>query len=308
MEQWPKPDAIFTHESDLDGMLAGLLMQKLAHHWHGCTPPMLAYQNDGWHKRIPVENAAWVGDFSFEPRLDKPGWVVVDHHAKLCAPSKARLIHDPKQCTASLVYQACCQTGIGNVVLDRLVHLCQVADLFLESDPDFPLANDYANLVKTYQFWHVIELIQGDPQRLLDHPLLEVMAVKRRVEDPLGLQYARNHIEVLSPVVACVDTILGNTNLIVNQLLKEGASGRPVLITLFRKGNGSVVASLRSLNGEALKVAEILHGGGHPNACGAVLPRTIQRIPDALDYLKKVLNPEMPATASEPSVEDLFNS
>jgi hypothetical protein len=308
MEQWPKPEVILTHESDLDGMLAGLLMQKLASHWFGCTVPLLAYQNDGWQKRIPVENSAWVGDFSFDPRLDKPNWIVVDHHAKLCTPAKARLIHDPKQCTTSLVYEACRQAGLSTSALDRLVSLCQIGDLFLENDADFPVANDYANLVKTYQFWHVIELIQGDPEKLLNHPLLEVMAVKRRIEDPLGLQYARQHTEALSPTVAYVSTILGNTNLIVNQLLKEGITGRPVLITLFRKGNGTVVTSLRSLNGEALKVAEILRGGGHPNACGAVLPRTIQRIPDALDYLKKVLNPQLPAPGKEASVEDLFSS
>jgi hypothetical protein len=180
--------------------------------------------------------------------------------------------------------------------------------LFLENEADFPLANDYANLVKTYQFWHVFELINGEPERLLDHPLLEVMAVKRRIEDPLGLQYARNHIIPLSPTVAYVDHILGNPNLVVNQLLKDGTAERPVLITLFRKGNGSVVVSLRSLNGEAIQVAEILRGGGHPNACGATLPRTVQRIPDALDYLKKVLDPKLPPAGAEPSVEDLFGS
>jgi nanoRNase/pAp phosphatase (c-di-AMP/oligoRNAs hydrolase) len=64
-----------------------------------------------------------------------------------------------------------------------------------------------------------------------------------------------------------------------------------VLLTLFRKGNGAVVVSLRSLNGEALKVAETLRGGGHPNASGAVLPRSVQSVSDAVIYLRKVLNP-----------------
>jgi len=281
-------------------------MRKLASHWFNTATPLLAYQNDGWQKRVPAENTAWVGDFSFEARLDKTNWVVVDHHAKLHTPAKALLLHDANECSASLVYQVCRQAGLGNAALDRLVSLCRTADLFLENEADFPLANDYANLVKTYQFWHVIELIQGEPERLLDHPLLEVMEVKRRLEDPLGLEYARNHIVALSPGAAYVELILGNPNLIVNQLLKDGIAGRPVLITLFRKGNGSVVASLRSLNGEAIKVAELLRGGGHPNACGAVLPRTVQRIPDALDYLRKVLNPELPPSGRAPSVHDLF--
>jgi len=44
--------------------------------------------------------------------------------------------------------------------------------------------------------------------------------------------------------------------------------------------------SLRSRNGDALKVAEKLHGGGHPNAAGATLPRSVQSFGDAIDYLK----------------------
>jgi hypothetical protein len=306
MQPWPQPQVILTHESDLDGLLAGLLLQKVAKHWFNINVPLQAYQNDAWQKRVFTENSAWVGDFSFEPRLDKINWVVVDHHARLYTPSKALLLHDANECTTSLVYQVCREIGLNNANLDRLVRLCRIADLFLQDDPEFALANDYANLVKTYQFRNLCELVQSEPERLLDHALLEVMAVKRKVEDPLGLEFARNHITALSPAVAYVDTFLGNSNLIINQLLKEGAYARPVLITLFRKSNASVVVSLRSLNGEALKIAALLHGGGHPNACGAVLPRAVQRIPDALDYLKKVLNPQPPPPDAAPSLEDLF--
>jgi nanoRNase/pAp phosphatase (c-di-AMP/oligoRNAs hydrolase) len=63
------------------------------------------------------------------------------------------------------------------------------------------------------------------------------------------------------------------------------------LLTLLRKSNGLVVVSVRSRNGEAIKVASLLQGGGHANAAGATLPRSVQRIPDAVAYLKKVLNP-----------------
>jgi hypothetical protein len=44
-------------------------------------------------------------------------------------------------------------------------------DLFLEDDPDFIIATDYANLVKVYQFWNLYELIEGELERLLDHAL-----------------------------------------------------------------------------------------------------------------------------------------
>jgi hypothetical protein len=173
--------------------------------------------------------------------------------------------------------------------------LSNVADLFLMDDPDFELATDYANLVKSYGFWNLHTLIGGEPERLLDHPLLEVMAVKRRVEDPLGLEWSRANLQPLSPEVAFVSTVVGNSNLIVHRMLREDSSPYPVLLTLFRKGNGMIIASLRSRHGEAQQIAEQLKGGGHPNAAGATLPRSIQQIPDALEYLRHVLNAPPPA-------------
>ena len=70
---------------------------------------------------------------------------------------------------------------------------------------------------------------------------------------------------------------------------------------LYRKGTGTVIASLRSRNGEALEVASVLQGGGHPNASGATLPRAVQNSPDALEYLKRTLNP----STKEPEVKSL---
>jgi hypothetical protein len=201
----------------------------------------------------------------------------------------------------------CKESGLGSPALDRLVHLNNVADLFLEDDPDFALANDYANLVKTYQFWNLHALIEGQLERLLDHSLLEVMAVKRRIEDPMGFQWSKQHIREIIPSVGCVDTVIGNTNLIVHQLLETEATKYPVLLTLFRKANNTVVVSLRSRNGEALKFAEMLQGGGHANACGATLPRSIRNIPDAIDYLRTVLDPTPKKDAPLNSLESLFS-
>jgi len=45
--------------------------------------------------------------------------------------------------------------------------------IVLEDDPDFMLANDYANLVKIYQFWNLHSLLGGQIEKLLDHPLLQ---------------------------------------------------------------------------------------------------------------------------------------
>jgi hypothetical protein len=222
------------------------------------------------------------------------------------APKRARLIHDVNKSAGLLCYELCRASGLGSPELDRLVHFNNVADLFLEEDPDFVIANDYANLVKVYGFWNLHALIHGQIERLLDHPLLEVMAVKRRLEDPLGLEWSRRNVQQISPAVGYVDTVVGNTNLIVHQLLEQKATPYPVLLTLFRRPNGTIIASLRSRGGEALPVAEKLQGGGHANACGATLPKSIRTIADAVDYLRQALNPGSHRDMPLNSLEALF--
>jgi hypothetical protein len=217
------------------------------------------------------------------------------------------MIHDLTKSAGLLCYELCRERGLGSEALDRVVHLSNVADLFLEGDPDFVAANDYANLVKTYQFWNLHALIGGELERLLDHPLLEVMAVKRRIEDPIGLEWSRRNLSEISPAVGYVDTVVGNNNAIVHQLLEQKATPYSVLLTLFRKANNTVVVSFRSRNGEALKVAEKFQGGGHANACGATLPRSVKNIPDALDYLRAHLNPAPPKQELN-SLESLFDA
>lgn len=302
----PKPQVICTHESDLDGFVSGLLLRRLAGHLFGAMPPLEAYHNHNWRQRPLTEKAAWVCDMSFESRLDKNDWLIIDHHPCEAPPKKARLVHDLTVSAGTLCYRLCQEHGLGNAALDRLVHLNNVADLFLEEDPDFELAHDYASLVKNYQFWNLHELIEGELERLLDHPLLEVMALKRRIENPLGVEWSRKHITQISPTVGFVDTVVGNVNLIVHRLLEGDTTPFPVLLTLFRKGNGMMIASLRSRNGAALPIAEKLKGGGHPNACGATLPRSIQNVPDAINYLRQQLNPKPTDEATLNSLENAF--
>ena len=305
MSALPKPEIILTHESDLDGFLSGVLLQRLAKHLFGTEVRLEAYHYQAWRQRDMRERSAWVSDFSFEARLDKPDWVVIDHHPNELVPQHARLIHDINKSAGLLCYELCQAQGLGTPALDKLVHWNNVSDLFLENDPEFITASDYANLVKTYNFWNLHALIEGEPERLVNHPLLEVMAVKRRIEDPIGLEWSRKNIVELSPTVGFVDTVVGNTNLVVHQLLELRATRFPVLMTMFKKANNQMIVSLRSKNGEAVRIAEKLQGGGHANASGAVLPRSVRNVTEAVDYLKRVLNPTATATALN-SLEGAF--
>ena len=266
----PHPDVIITHESDLDGLVAGVLLRRLAKKVFNADVPLEAYHYNYWKQREPREKSAWVTDMTFEPRLDKPNWLVIDHHLTDASPRNAQLIHDINKSAGLLCYELCREHGMATPALDRLVHLNNVADLFLEDDPDFVTAGDYASLVKIYGFWNLHALINGEIEKLLDHPLLEVMAVKRRIEDPLGFDWSKNNITELSPTVGYVDTVVGNNNQIVHQLLERQATRYPVLVTLFRRASNVVIASFRSRNGEAIKVAEKFQGGGHANASGAL--------------------------------------
>jgi oligoribonuclease NrnB/cAMP/cGMP phosphodiesterase (DHH superfamily) len=304
----PKPEVILTHESDLDGLVSGILLQRLARKLFNVDARLEAYHYNIWRQREPREAAAWVSDLCFESRLDKANWLIVDHHATEVPPKKAMLVHDLNKSAGQLCYELCREAGLASPVMDRLVHLNNVADLFLEDDPDFVLANDYANLVKVYGFWNLHAVIDGQLERLLDHPLLEVMGVKRRIEDPLGFEWSRNNVQALSPAVGFVETVIGNNNLIIHQLLEQQATPYPVLVTLFRRPNGLIIVSLRSRNGEALKVAEKLQGGGHANAAGATLPKSLRSIQDALMYLREVLNPSIKKNAPLNSLESLFES
>src|SRR5215472_12494707 len=299
-----KPDIIITHESDLDGLVAGVLLQRLAYKLFKTEVPLEAYHYNFWKQRELREKSGWVTDFTFEPRMDKPNWVTIDHHATENAPKTALLIHDLNKSAGLLCYELCKEAGLGSPALDRLIHLNNVADLFLEDDSDFNLANDYANLVKIYGFWNLHALLGGAIEKLLDHPLLEVMEVKRRVEDPLGFDWSKSNVTELSPTVGFVDTVVGNNNLIVHQLLERQATRFPVLVTLFRRTNNLVIASFRSRNGEALKVAEKFQGGGHANASGATMPKSVRTIPEAIAYLRQILNPKKEAPLN--SLENLF--
>ena len=281
-----RPEVICTHESDLDGLVSGLLLQRLARHLFSEDVPIEAYNYQGWKARRMGEDVVWVADFAFEARFDKPGWLLVDHHTSPFKPRQARALHDVGQSASRLCYGLLQEQGLGSPSLDRLVHLTNVGDLFIESDPHFELSCDYGSLVKAYGFWDLHAVIGGTAENILDHPLLEVMATRRRIEDPIGLELAMKNIVEISPEVALVRAPVGNTNLIVHQILNQRAVPHPVVVSLHRRGNGTYVASFRSLKGEALGVAQQFEGGGgHPNASGATLPR-LNGLDAAIEHLR----------------------
>jgi len=95
-----------THESDLDGLVAGVLLQRLARKLFDTNVRLEACHYNNWKQREPREKAAWVTDLNFEARLDKPNWVVIDHHATEAPAKNALLIHDLNK-SAGLLSTSC---------------------------------------------------------------------------------------------------------------------------------------------------------------------------------------------------------
>ena len=291
MSDLPQPQVVITHESDLDGFVSCHLLQRLANHLFDQQTLLQAWNYTNFERRPLRENCAWVCDLNFSKRMDRDNWLIVDHHQTDVDPQRARLILDHSKSASLLCYELCKEHGLGNEKLDRLVHFTNVGDLFLTDDPHFTEAIDYGSLIKQYMFWNIAKLIEGDLESLIDHPLIEVIATRRRIENPIGYEYAKAHITPLSDTVAMIESPIGDTNAVVHQMLTEETTPHPVILTAVTR-NRSVSVSVRSRNGEALPVAKLLQGGGHPNAGCATGPQTVQRIPDAIDYLKKTLNPK----------------
>ncbi len=306
----PEPEIIFTHESDLDGFVAGGLLQRLAKVLFGKHIDVEPLSSSPWNNLKRYPGRAWVCDLSAEPQVDRPGWVIMDHHVTEHELENATLIHDSSICAAKICYNLLEEAGGGNPTLARLADLTNVTDLYQSDHADFDRACDYARLVKTYHFRPLARLIGTDLESLLDHPLIEIMQLRRKVEDPIGLAWSQKHIQPISDTVAYVATAVGDTNSIVHHLLEAPGQPYHTLFTLFKKPSGPVTVSIRSRDGEALELAKMLQGGGHPNAAGATLPRSISTFDGGVAYLKQVLNPPpvvTHATTAE-GTESLFDS
>lgn len=307
MNRLPEPEIIFTHESDLDGFVAGILLKYLAKKVFDKDVTLKAYHYGAWENFEIRHKQAWISDLSFEKRFDRAGWMVVDHHTFTHQAENVMLVHDNAKSAGLLAYELCKEHGIQNEALDKLVHYNNVADLFLKDDPEFALATDYASIIKVYGFWSIFSILDGKLENLLDHPLLRIVAMKREIENPIGFDWSTRNIIEISPTVALVKTTIGNVNLIIDRMLEEKVTPHPVLMTLGKRNNGPMTVSLRSRNGEALPIAQTLQGGGHPNACGASLPKIIHHQNDAVEFLRNTLNPPVEKTVPL-DVDDLFKA
>ena len=305
MSPYPEPEIIFSHESDLDGFLSGCLLQRLCTILYDREVPLEPLSASPWTtlKRFPER--AWVSDLSFSPAIDRKGWMVIDHHITDCSPDKALLVHREGHSATRLCYELLEREGGGNEKLARLVDLTDITDLYLHDHPEFPLACEYARLVKTYHFRPLYRLLGNRMESLLDHPLLQIMNLKQKVEDPVGLEWSRHRIKEIAPGIGFVPTAVGDVNRILHELLRDESLPYSTLFAMFKRPGRPVTLSIRSLeNGEALHMARSLQGGGHPDAAGAVLPRSVGTFDCALVYLTRQLQPHVAFSAG--STEKLF--
>src|SRR5580698_430605 len=112
MRDLPRPEVIFTHESDLDGLLSGMLLKRLAKKVFNADVRMEAFHYNFWKQRDLRDRAAWAAAFTFASRMDKPEWLVVDHHVTEASPESVQLVHDLNKSAVTLCYELCKEHGI----------------------------------------------------------------------------------------------------------------------------------------------------------------------------------------------------
>src|SRR3954468_15309561 len=107
MSKLPRPDVIITHESDLDGWVAGVLLQRLARKLFGGEVRLEAYNYNYWKQRDLRERSGWITDLTFEPRLDKENWAIIDHHVTEASAKNAVFVRDLNKSAGLLCYELC---------------------------------------------------------------------------------------------------------------------------------------------------------------------------------------------------------
>ena len=107
----PRPEVIITHESDLDGLVSGVLLQRLARKMFDADVRLEAYHYNNWRQRDLREKSAWIADLTFEQRMDRPNWAIIDHHATETPPKNALFIHDLTKSAGLICYELCKQRG-----------------------------------------------------------------------------------------------------------------------------------------------------------------------------------------------------
>src|SRR6266571_1695573 len=133
----PRPEVIITHESDLDGLIAGVLLQRLARKVFNTDVRLEACNYNYWRQRELREKSGWITDLTFEPRLDRPNWVIIDHHVTEANAKNATFIHDLNKSAGRLCNELCVENGLSPPDLARLVLLNEGAVLFRKDDPVF---------------------------------------------------------------------------------------------------------------------------------------------------------------------------
>ena len=264
--------------------------------------PLEAYNYQNWKLREPRGAiTAWVCDLSFEPRLDTrragSSWTTMPPSSRAERPPvsccttlrRSGRVESAMICAASKRTDRPSLTGWSTSTTSPICTSTQTTNF------RWPWITP--NLVKTYHFWYLLALVEGKFEALFDHPLLEVMAVKRRVEDPLGYEWCAKNVVRLSPLAGYVPTIIGNNNIIAHQLLERKATPFGVMVTLFKKANNTVVASLRSRQARRWFWRRSCKGRRSPQCPSAYTLAALRRnqFDDAIRYLQKQVFDPAPA-------------
>jgi SPP1 gp7 family putative phage head morphogenesis protein len=275
-ESLKEPVAIYCHVDDMDGLLGGVSMQRLAWVIFGKVVPVIP-MTYGNSKLINPKDPCWTIDLDLHNHAiaDNPDCFIVDHHIWEDVPAGSYWIDGTETMSAAgmacRLFNEAIESGCGvmtNVrgmmISKNLYETVEVGDCWKDADPRFELSRDIQYFMTTIGFDAMWVRFANNIENILIAPELPYMHEKRVKDEMEQVANARQH---LIPVSwgSIVDSPAGS--FVATIIAKE--TNKPVAY-IKASGVGSCVC-FKSSNGEAIKLSKSLGGGGHANSAGAYI-------------------------------------
>lgn len=270
--QFFEPTVIYTHRDDLDGLLSGMLAQRLAFAIFGKSIPVRAISY-GDIQLVDAKNPAWFTDLcpEREELTTNPENSFFDHHHWDEMPTGPSYIEDSEEKSAAGVVASVLESIAPQFMrgLTPVIDMVQAGDLHKIDDEQYGTARDLQYLFNLLGFDAMWYRFAMDPGALLTAPELPTLRERRTRDDLEGWNQCHESLKKTSWGGVVTFTV-GDWVTVMDRVSRELLGGKTVA-RLARKDDGFEVRVL-STDGSALKVAEALGGGGHPNAGGAMIP------------------------------------
>lgn len=266
-----EPVVIYTHREDMDGLLSGILAQRLAYAKYGKVIPVAGLTYDDI-RLVDPKNTAWFCDLSLDgTKLSENVYnTFFDHHNWKNPPAGTGFIEKDNEKSAAGVVATVLNAEDHKMMdgLFELVLTVQAGDLHKIDDVRYETARDLQYLLEQVGFEAMWNSFADHPEKMLESPMLPAMRERRDLEDEEGFLQAKESL-IKTVWGGIVQFKIGDWTDILNRISTEVLDNKTCAY-ISKVADGFEVRFI-SENGSAIKIATKLGGGGHPDASGAIL-------------------------------------